>query len=173
MNITRKLQCIYWYHQYPALISISSDIHKMSQMNITRELQCIYWYHQYPVISYHLLISISIDIQKMSLMNITRKLQCIYWYYQYPALISTLISISSDIHKMSLMNITGELQWDIFVVYLLFCVMFITCCCVSIACMFLCSPPQNHGNHTTIAESQSQGKKWGRTVKRHIRYQAF
>ena len=56
-------------------------------------------------------------------------------------------------------GITGELQWDIFVVYLIFCVMFITCCCVSIACMFLCSPSQNNENNQNTERRQSQGKK--------------
>ena len=56
-------------------------------------------------------------------------------------------------------GITGELQWDIFVVYLIFCVMFITCCCVSIGCMFLCSPSQNNENNQNTERRQSQGKK--------------
>ena len=58
--------------------------------------------------------------------------------------------------SVELSSITGEIQWDIFVVYLIFCVMFIACCCISIACMFLCSPSQNQNQ--SHAENQAQGK---------------
>ena len=65
--------------------------------------------------------------------------------------------------SVELSSITGEIQWDIFVVYLIFCVMFIACCCISIACMFLCSPSQNQNQ--SHAENQAQGKKLAEKLK--------
>ena len=36
--------------------------------------------------------------------------------------------------------ITGALKWDLFVVYIIMCVIFISLCCCSITFMFLCCP---------------------------------
>jgi hypothetical protein len=41
--------------------------------------------------------------------------------------------------------ITGVLRWDIFVVYIIFCVIFVGCCCFSILLMFYCCPAKESG----------------------------
>jgi hypothetical protein len=42
--------------------------------------------------------------------------------------------------------ITGSLQWDVFVVYIVFCVFFVTICCLFVVCLFWCRPSANPNN---------------------------
>ena len=41
------------------------------------------------------------------------------------------------------MTLTGSTKWDIFVIYIIFCVCFIAVCCLSILFMFWCCPARN------------------------------
>ena len=43
--------------------------------------------------------------------------------------------------------ITGVLKWDLFVVYIIMCVIFVALCCFSITCMFLCCPAKKENSH--------------------------
>ena len=54
-----------------------------------------------------------------------------------------LVGIPSSSSMMSF--ITGVLRWDIFVVYIIFCVIFVGCCCISILLMFYCCPAKESG----------------------------
>ncbi len=38
------------------------------------------------------------------------------------------------------LTLTGAIKWDIFVFYIVSCLIFITCCCVIMSCLFLCCP---------------------------------
>ena len=52
-------------------------------------------------------------------------------------------------------GITGSTKWDIFVIYILFCIIFIATCCVSLFIMFWCCPAKDPhrlpgGGHTGV-----------------------
>ena len=46
--------------------------------------------------------------------------------------------------------ITGALKWDLFVVYIIMCVIFVALCCFSITCMFLCCPARNQNGSRVV-----------------------
>ena len=55
---------------------------------------------------------------------------------------------------MAFISITGAIKWDIFVFYIVSGVIFVTCICVIVSCLFLCCP----ANSTTYQQHLAQAK---------------
>ena len=62
----------------------------------------------------------------------------------------SLMSTTTSPHSQSphdgnifLGSITGSAKWDVFVIYICFCVLFIACCCLSVVAMFWCCPARS------------------------------
>ncbi len=46
--------------------------------------------------------------------------------------------------------ITGSTKWDIFVIYIIFCLFFIGVCCVSFFCLFWCYPARSENSRLAV-----------------------
>ena len=61
---------------------------------------------------------------------------------------------------MTFISITGAIKWDIFVFYIVSGVIFVTCICVIVSCLFLCCP--------AASPSNSYAAKYNRLRKRRF-----
>ena len=60
----------------------------------------------------------------------------------------------SEFHQ-TMTGITGILRWDIFVVYIVLCVIFVCFCCMSILLMFYCCPAKEAGQPLLMTTTAS------------------
>ncbi len=54
-------------------------------------------------------------------------------------------------------SITGSANWDLFVVYIIFCTLFILFCCVSVIFMFWCCPARDPSGAALAAGARFRG----------------